>query len=71
MPSPSAVLAQLGRDGWAFYGPNVLSTPGEAARGLAWGNGLVIALEAKINGLQNALPARSMLMRRTTKSTVS
>ncbi len=44
VPSPWAVLAQIGRDGWGFYGPNILPTLGEAARGFLWGNGLAAGL---------------------------
>lgn len=44
VPPPWSVLAQLVRDGWAFYGPNIWPTLGEAMRGYLWGNGIAIAL---------------------------
>lgn len=44
VPAPWTVLGQIARDGWAFYGPNILPTLGEAARGFLWGNGLAVAL---------------------------
>ena len=44
VPAPWTVLEQIGRDGWGFYGPNILPTLGEAARGFLWGNGLAAAL---------------------------
>lgn len=44
VPAPWVVLAQIVRDGWAFYGPNIWPTLGEAARGFLWGNGLAILL---------------------------
>ena len=44
VPTPWAVLLQVGRDGWAFYGPNIRPTVAEAAAGYLWGNGLAIGL---------------------------
>nr|WP_321986733.1 ABC transporter permease subunit [uncultured Lichenicoccus sp.] len=44
VPAPWVVLAQIVRDGWAFYGPNIWPTIGEAARGFLWGNGLAIGV---------------------------
>ncbi len=44
VPGPWTVLRQIVRDGWAFYGPNVWPTLGEAAAGFLWGNGLAIGL---------------------------
>ena len=44
VPAPWTVLGQIARDGWAFYGPNILPTLGEAARGFLWGNSLAAAL---------------------------
>ena len=38
VPSPWMVAARLWHDGWAFYGPNVMATLGEAASGFLWGN---------------------------------
>ncbi len=44
VPAPWIVLAQIVRDGWGFYGPNVGPTLAEAAGGFLWGNGLAIGL---------------------------
>jgi ABC-type nitrate/sulfonate/bicarbonate transport system permease component len=44
VPTPWAVLRQLGKDGWSFYGPNISATADEALRGFLWGNALAIAL---------------------------
>lgn len=44
VPAPWTVLTQIARDGWAFYGPNIWPTLGEAARGFLWGNTLAIGL---------------------------
>ncbi len=43
LPGPPAVIRQMFEDGWAFYGPNIASTLGEASLGFLWGNGLAIA----------------------------
>ena len=43
LPGPLAVIRQMLQDGWAFYGPNVASTLGEASLGFLWGNGLAVA----------------------------
>lgn len=44
VPPPTAILAQLGRDGWAFYWPNMLTTLREAGAGWLYGNTIAIAL---------------------------
>ncbi|MEO3792584.1 ABC transporter permease subunit [Nonomuraea sp. B10E15] len=44
VPTPWAVLAGMGDDGWAFYGPNVIATVSAAAQGFLWGNGLAIGV---------------------------
>jgi ABC-type nitrate/sulfonate/bicarbonate transport system permease component len=44
VPTPTAVLRQLGKDGWHLYWPNIKVTIGEAAKGWLWGNALAIAL---------------------------
>ena len=44
VPAPWTVLRQIVRDGWAFYGPNIWPTVGEATAGFLWGNGLAIGL---------------------------
>lgn len=46
LPGPLAVVRQIARDGWAFYGPNVGATLGEASLGFLWGNGLAFACAA-------------------------
>jgi ABC-type nitrate/sulfonate/bicarbonate transport system permease component len=42
VPTPWAVLSQLGRDGWGFYAPLIAATGGEAVRGYLAGNGLAL-----------------------------
>ncbi|MEW1840408.1 ABC transporter permease subunit [Nonomuraea angiospora] len=44
VPTPWAVLAAMGADGWAFYGPNVSATLGAAVQGFLWGNGLAVGV---------------------------
>lgn len=44
VPTPWAVLAAMGQDGWAFYGPNVSATVTAALQGFIWGNGLAIGV---------------------------
>ena len=44
VPSPWAVVHQIYRDGWRFYGPNLEATVGEAAQGYLWGNVIAVAL---------------------------
>jgi ABC-type nitrate/sulfonate/bicarbonate transport system permease component len=44
VPPPTAILRQLGRDGWAFYWPNAETTLSEAGWGWLWGNGIAIVL---------------------------
>jgi ABC-type nitrate/sulfonate/bicarbonate transport system permease component len=48
VPTPWAVLAQLGDDGWSFYQPLVAATLGEALRGYLAGNGLALAFAALV-----------------------
>ena len=40
LPGPVAIVRKMIQDGWAFYGPNIASTLGEASLGFLWGNGL-------------------------------
>ena len=44
VPPPTAILGQLGRDGWTFYWPNVRTTLSEAGRGWLWGNLIAVVL---------------------------
>jgi ABC-type nitrate/sulfonate/bicarbonate transport system permease component len=44
VPTPWAIVQGVAKDGWTFYGPNVIATVGEAARGYLWGNVAAIAL---------------------------
>lgn len=44
VPPPSEVAAQMVRDGWAFYWPNVATTVSEAATGWLWGNAAAVVL---------------------------
>jgi ABC-type nitrate/sulfonate/bicarbonate transport system permease component len=48
VPTPWAVLRQIGHDGWSFYGPNVRATAAEAAKGFLWGNLAAIGLAAVV-----------------------
>jgi ABC-type nitrate/sulfonate/bicarbonate transport system permease component len=43
VPTPTAVLSQMGKDGWSFYWPNLQTTLAEAMKGWLWGNVLAIA----------------------------
>jgi ABC-type nitrate/sulfonate/bicarbonate transport system permease component len=42
VPAPWLVLRQIGRDGWAFYGPHIRQTGGEALVGYLVGNATAI-----------------------------
>ncbi|MEV0312175.1 ABC transporter permease [Nonomuraea fuscirosea] len=44
VPTPAAVLASMGRDGWSFYGPNASATLTAAVQGFLWGNGLAVGV---------------------------
>ncbi|HSS09136.1 MAG TPA: ABC transporter permease subunit [Acidimicrobiales bacterium] len=44
VPTPAAVVRQIVKDGWHFYGPNLRATVGVAAKGWLWGNLLAVAL---------------------------
>jgi ABC-type nitrate/sulfonate/bicarbonate transport system permease component len=44
VPPPTAILAKLGTDGFAFYWPNTLTTVREAAAGWLYGNAIAITL---------------------------
>jgi ABC-type nitrate/sulfonate/bicarbonate transport system permease component len=44
VPPPTAILRQLGKDGWGFYWPNASATLQEAGWGWLWGNGIAIVL---------------------------
>ncbi|MEU8145962.1 ABC transporter permease subunit [Nonomuraea sp. NPDC048901] len=44
VPTPWAVLAGMGHDGWGFYGPNTTATVSAALQGFLWGNGLAIGV---------------------------
>jgi ABC-type nitrate/sulfonate/bicarbonate transport system permease component len=48
VPTPWAVLDQLGHDGWGFYQPLIAATLGEALRGYLVGNGLALACAALV-----------------------
>ncbi len=48
VPSPWTVAARLWRDGWGFYGPNVLATLGEAASGFLWGDVAALVLATAV-----------------------
>lgn len=43
VPTPTAIVRQMGRDGWHFYWPNLETTLAEAAKGWFWGNLLAVA----------------------------
>jgi len=38
VPTPTAILNQMGKDGWSFYSPNIRATVTEALKGWVWGN---------------------------------
>jgi ABC-type nitrate/sulfonate/bicarbonate transport system permease component len=42
VPPPTAIAAQLGKDGFGFYWPNSKTTLREAGWGWLWGNGIAI-----------------------------
>ncbi|WP_433828694.1 ABC transporter permease [Actinoplanes sp. CA-015351] len=44
VPPPTAILAQLGTDGFGFYWPNAEATLREAGLGWLWGNAIAIVL---------------------------
>lgn len=48
VPTPWAVVAQLGDDGWSFYQPLLAATVGEALRGYVIGNVLALACAALV-----------------------
>lgn len=48
VPTPWAVVQQLGSDGWSFYQPLIAATLGEAVRGYLVGNGLALGFAALV-----------------------
>jgi ABC-type nitrate/sulfonate/bicarbonate transport system permease component len=48
VPTPTAVVRQMVKDGWHLYWPNIKTTVTEAAKGWLWGNLLAIALACLI-----------------------
>jgi ABC-type nitrate/sulfonate/bicarbonate transport system permease component len=48
VPTPWAVLRQLGTDGWSFYQPLLAATLGEAVRGYLIGNVLALGFAALV-----------------------
>ncbi len=48
VPTPWAVLVQIGQDGWSFYSPLLAATGGEAIRGYLIGNGLALFFAALV-----------------------
>jgi ABC-type nitrate/sulfonate/bicarbonate transport system permease component len=48
VPTPWAVLSQLGTDGWSFYQPLIAATLGEALRGYVAGNVLALGFAALV-----------------------
>ena len=44
VPTPWAVVSQIVKDGWTFYGPNIGQTAGEALSGYLVGNALALGL---------------------------
>ena len=59
VPPPSAILAQLGRDGFAFYWPNIRTTLREAGLGWLWGNAIAVVLAVVL--VQVPLVERALL----------
>jgi ABC-type nitrate/sulfonate/bicarbonate transport system permease component len=59
VPAPTAILAQLGTDGFAFYWPNAVTTLREAAVGWLYGN--VIGIVLAIAFVQIPLAERALL----------
>ena len=48
VPTPWAVVTQMGHDGWGFYEPLIAATLGEALRGYLVGNGLALFFAALV-----------------------
>jgi ABC-type nitrate/sulfonate/bicarbonate transport system permease component len=48
IPTPLAVLQQLGEDGFGYYFRHIQVTVTEAVRGFLWGNGLALVLAALV-----------------------
>ncbi|TXR57832.1 ABC transporter permease [Quadrisphaera setariae] len=48
VPTPWAVVAKMGADGWALYGPNATVTISSAAQGFLWGNALALLLAGAV-----------------------
>lgn len=44
VPPPTGIVAQVARDGFAFYWPNVRTTLREAGLGWLWGNAIAVVL---------------------------
>lgn len=44
VPTPTAVLHQINKDGLGFYWTNAVTTVGAAAKGWLWGNALAVGL---------------------------
>ncbi len=44
VPPPTAIVKQLGADGFGFYGPNISTTLREAGKGWLWGNLIAVVL---------------------------
>jgi ABC-type nitrate/sulfonate/bicarbonate transport system permease component len=59
VPPPTAILHQLGTDGWSFYWPNIETTLREAAKGWLWGN--LIAIVLAVAFVQIPLVERALL----------
>jgi ABC-type nitrate/sulfonate/bicarbonate transport system permease component len=59
VPPPTAILGQIGDDGFAFYGPNIETTLREAGKGWLWGN--VIAIVLAVAFVQIPLVERALL----------
>ncbi|PWJ55418.1 ABC-type nitrate/sulfonate/bicarbonate transport system, permease component [Quadrisphaera granulorum] len=48
VPTPWAVVAKMGSDGWSLYGPNASITVGSAAQGFLWGNAFALLLAGAV-----------------------
>jgi ABC-type nitrate/sulfonate/bicarbonate transport system permease component len=59
VPPPTAILKQIGDDGFGFYWPNIETTLREAGKGWLWGN--VIAIVLAIAFVQIPLVERALL----------
>ena len=59
VPPPTAILRQIGDDGWSFYWPNIETTLREAGLGWLWGN--LIAIVLAIAFVQIPLVERALL----------